>query len=161
MWSASWLADLFWDKREFLTDYALQFCEKGRESRAADFVRSMEKAAEIYSQFGPVMEGYNLFICPTTAIPAVPAGFNQAKDELVINGKSLNPILGWVMTTPFNTMGKCPVLSLPSGRAQNGVPTGIQLVGRTFCDTDVFRAGVSYENAVGGWFNGDETRPYL
>ena len=37
---------------------------------------------------------------------------------------------GWVMTTPFNTMSRCPVLSVPSGRAANGVPTGIQIVAR-------------------------------
>jgi amidase len=69
--------------------------------------------------------------------------------------------LGWVMTVPFNTMSRCPVLTLPSGRASNGVPTGIQIVGRTYCDADVFRAGMAYEAAAGRWFGSSERRPPL
>ena len=65
------------------------------------------------------------------------------------------------MTTPFNTMSRCPVLSVPSGRAKNGVPTGIQIVGRTYCDGDVFRAAAAYENAAGPWFTTKDRRPNL
>ena len=65
------------------------------------------------------------------------------------------------MTTPFNMMSRCPVLSVPSGRAANGVPTGIQIVGRTYCDADVFRAGIAYEKAVGGWYGDGAKRPKL
>jgi amidase len=65
------------------------------------------------------------------------------------------------MTTPFNTMSRCPVLSVPSGRASNGVPTGIQIVGRTYCDADVFRAGMAFETAVGGWYGKAATRPAI
>ena len=70
-------------------------------------------------------------------------------------------MLGWVMTSPFNTMSRCPVLSVPSGRASNGVPTGLQIVARTYCDADVFQAAIAYERALGGWFTGDGGRPEL
>ena len=65
------------------------------------------------------------------------------------------------MTTPFNTMSRCPVLSVPTGRAANGVPTGMQIVGRTYSDADVFRAGMAYEKAVGGWYGDGAKRPKL
>ena len=65
------------------------------------------------------------------------------------------------MTTPFNTMSRCPVLSVPSGRAKNGVPTGIQIVGRTYCDADVFQAAMAYETAQGQWYGSDAMRPRL
>jgi amidase len=65
------------------------------------------------------------------------------------------------MTTPFNTMSRCPVLAVPSGHAANGVPTGIQIVGRTYCDADVFRAGVAYETALGGWYRDKRSRPAI
>ena len=65
------------------------------------------------------------------------------------------------MTTPFNTMSRCPVLTLPTGLASNGVPTSIQVVGRTYCDKDVFRAGMAYETAVGSWFVDAARRPAL
>ena len=38
------------------------------------------------------------------------------------------------MTYPFNMLSRCPVMSLPSGFAANGVPTGLQLVGRSYDD---------------------------
>jgi amidase len=53
------------------------------------------------------------------------------------------------------------VLAVPSGRASNNVPTGIQIVGRTYCDADVFRAGMAYETAVGGWYRGKMSRPAI
>jgi amidase len=48
---------------------------------------------------------------------------------------------------------------VPSGHAKNGVPTGIQIIGRSYSDADVFRAGMAYETAVGGWYRTSATRP--
>jgi amidase len=115
----------------------------------------------MYATLGPLLEKHNVLICPTTALPAVPADFDQSQDSVFINGKQVNPMLGWVMTSPFNTMSRCPVLTLPSGRASNGVPTSIQVVGRTYCDKDVFRAGMAFEEAAGRWFENSDKRPPL
>ena len=95
------------------------------------------------------MSRFDLLICPTTAIPAVPARFDHSRDRLKINGNPVEPMLGWVMTVPFNMASTHPVLSLPSGRAANGVPTGAQLVGRSFRDIDVMRAGFALETHGG------------
>ena len=54
----------------------------------------------------------------------------------------------------------CPVMSLPSGRASTGVPTGIQVVGRTYDDVSVFRAAGAYEQAH-PWLDTPERRPKL
>ena len=115
----------------------------------------------MYDTLGPILERYNVLVCPTNALPAVPAGFDHSTDTVKINGRQVNPMLGWVMTTPFNTLSRCPVLSVPSGRAGNGVPTGIQIVGRTYCDADVFRAAIAYEEACGGWYAKPSGRPDL
>ena len=72
--------------------------------------------------------------------PCLPTSISQRTRSRSTASRCPMPVLGWVMTTPFNTMSRCPVLSMPSGRAKNGVPTGIQIVGRTYCDADVFRA---------------------
>ena len=57
-------------------------------------------------------------------------------------------------------MSRCPVLSLPSGRASNGVPTGVQLVGRTYRDQDVFRAATALEEGH-SWYGDAGARPDL
>ena len=65
------------------------------------------------------------------------------------------------MTHQFNMLHNCPVLSVPSGHAATGVPTAIQIVGRTFDDQRVFKAALAYEEAVGGWYTGRNKRPML
>ncbi|WP_421913220.1 amidase [Mesorhizobium sp.] len=144
-----------------MTSYARKFAEDGQKSKATDFVATLDVAARMYQTLGPLLEKYDVLICPTNAIPAVPAEFDQTTDTVEINGKQVNPSLGWVLTTPFNMMSRCPVLSIQSGRASNGVPTGIQIVGRTYCDADVFQAAMAYETARGQWYGNARTRPAL
>ena len=144
-----------------MTSYVRAFAEQSRRSKASDFLHSLEVANTMYATLGPLLEKYNVLVCPTTALPAVAADFDYSRDSITINGKIVNPMLGWVMTTPFNTMSRCPVLTLPSGRAANGVPTSLQVIGRTYCDKDVFRAGMAFEQAAGRWFENDPQRPTL
>ncbi len=145
-----------------MTTYARAFAKEGQSSKAVDFVKTLDVANKMYSTLGPALEKYNVLVCPTTALPAVPADFDQSTGSVKINGKTIsNPSLGWVMTVPFNTMSRCPVISMPSGRARNGVPTGIQIVGKTYCDGDVFQAAMAYETAQGQWFRDTASRPKL
>ncbi|QYZ69980.1 amidase [Neotabrizicola shimadae] len=157
----AYLSTLLADHADEMTTYARQFAEQGGQSTSADFVASLEAIAEMYLTFGPLMEKYDVFICPTNSATAVAADMDHSVEKVQINGKEVDPTLGWVMTTPFNMLSRCPVLSVPSGRAGNGVPTGIQIVGRSYCDADVFRAGLAYETARGVWYADAANRPAL
>lgn len=59
----------------------------------------------------------------------------------------VDPINDTIMTIAFNILSRCPVLAVPSGWASNGVPTGVQIVGRTYDDTTVFRIGAALEQS--------------
>ncbi len=155
------LAKLLADHADDLCTYTRRFAEEGQSSKATDFVSTLETAAEMYNTLGPLLEDYDVFVCPTNALAAVPADHDQSKDEVRINGKVVDPSLGWVMTTPFNMLSRCPVISVPTGHAKNRVPTGMQIVGRTYCDEDVMRAAIAYEKAVGGWYGDATARPKL
>lgn len=156
----AWLAEYLDDRQSSLTTYAADFARKSLSVTTRDYLASLDVEGRIYGHFGPLMEGYDLFLCPTLAVPAVKADF-EMRDPLFINGKPIDPYLGWTMAWPFNMLSRCPVLALPSGHAATGVPTGIQLVGRTYDDQAVFRAGFAYESAVGGWFATSDARPAL
>lgn len=146
---------------DLMTTYCRAFAERSLSSTARDFVRSLQVAGESYKKLGPLLERYNCLICPTNALPAVRADFDPSAEGLEIEGVSVRPELGWVMTTPFNMMSRCPVISVPSGFAGNGVPTGIQIVGPTYSDEVVFQAAMAYEAAQGGWFADAAGRPKL
>ncbi len=146
---------------DLMTDYAREFALRGSESSAEKFFHSIEVAGQMYDSFGPILDKYNLFVCPTNALAAVGAEHDQSKDPVYINGKSVDPLLGWVMTLPFNMLSRCPVISMPSGRTAENVPTGMQLVGATYQDKDVFQAAMAFESAVGPWYANASHRPRL
>jgi len=144
---------------DLLTDYAREWAIKGPQVSAHEFLHSLEVAAEMYSTLGPLLNKYKLLICPTNNLAAVKADHNQTSDTVMINGKKVDPILGWVMTLPFNMLSRCPVLTLPTGLTNYHVPTSIQLVGGTYQEKDIFRAACAFEDHVGQWFRNDGHRP--
>jgi Asp-tRNA(Asn)/Glu-tRNA(Gln) amidotransferase A subunit family amidase len=61
---------------------------------------------------------------------------------------------------PFNIASRCPVMSVPSGLARNGVPTGLSIVGKTFDDVSVFAVASAFEKAQ-PWLDTPQRRPVL
>ncbi len=145
---------------KLMTPYARAFIRIGRKSSAADFVASLDVAARMYETFGALMERYHVFVCPTLAKPAVLAGDPLDYATYRAKGKVIPDALQWCMTYPFNMLSRCPVMSVPSGQAVNGVPTGVQIVGRTYDDVRVFRAAGAYMQAL-GWNYEAGRRPVL
>ncbi len=154
------LAEWLGDEREGVAPYVQDFLEDAKNASTQDEITSNEIAGEMYATLGPVLDQYNVFICPTTALAAVPAEYDPSKDKPQINGVEVEPYVGWVMTYPFNVMGRCPVMTVPSGHVKSGVPTGIQIVGKPYDDISVFRAAAVYEK-VRGWLDTAERRPSL
>jgi amidase len=144
--------------RHELTDYARAFAEFAETTTAADFLAAMDHAGRMYETLGPILQKYRLLVCPTLAVPAVPAEHDPTNPAFHVNGVKVDAMLQWCMTYPFNMMSRCPVMSVPSGRASTGVPTGIQLVGRSYDDVSVFRAAAAYEQAR-PWLDTPERRP--
>ncbi|MCY4101089.1 MAG: amidase [Rhodobacteraceae bacterium] len=128
-----------------LNDYTLVAAQGVNATCHDDVVRSWEVQHEMYQSFGAILETHDLFICPTNAIPAVRADHDPNASDFAIGGEIVDPEYGWVLTHHFNMLHNCPVMAVPSGLAATGVPTGIQLVGRTFDDASVFRAALAYE----------------
>jgi len=141
-------------------DGGLSQFDRGSGVRVEDFISSFGTIAQMYQSFGPILERFDVFICPTNALPSVPAEFTSAHNDLVINGKKLTSEIQWMLTWPFNMLSRCPVMSVPSGRADNGIPTGIQIVGRTYDDRSVFRAAAAYQ-AARPWLATPSDRPSL
>lgn len=68
-----------------------------------------------------------------------------------IGEKSMSPLemyLGDVHTVPVNIAG-IPALSMPCGADENGLPVGLQLMGKTFSEPMLYRIGGALEEALG------------
>ena len=101
----------------------------------------------MYSRLGPLLEKYEALICPTLALSSLPADHDSGGNSLTINGTRVPDYLGWALTYPFNLMAWCPAMSIPSGFGDQDTPTGLQIVGRTFDDMNVFRIAAALERA--------------
>jgi len=146
--------------RDLLTDYADDYVERVGSYSADEVLEGLEVCAEMYNTFGPLMERYDIFVCPNATTTQVKADFNYLHDTLTINGVEVEGELDVAMNHQFNMMSRCPVLAVPSGIASNGVPTGIQIVGKTFEDETVFRAAGALESTR-PWFTDASRRPAL
>ncbi len=154
-----------WYQKEYadlMTDYALKFAEAAkRHSTLDDVHKPWARAHQMYQTLGPALARCDVFICPTNNAAAVKAEHDPWDKTFTVNGKKADPEFGWVMTHQFNMLHNCPVLALPTGHAATGVPTGMQVVGRTWDDARVFKAGLAYEQALGGWYTTKGKRPVL
>ena len=54
---------------------------------------------------------------------------------------------GLDMTSMFNYVSQCPALSVPAGWSIEGLPVGLQIVGRRYRDDEVLRVGAALERA--------------
>ena len=135
--------------RDQMTDYAIRTIEEADQSSSADYLASLQCAYDVYRDFGQTMEGFDLFVCPTNGLPAVAADHDPFQDDFRINDRRVDAEYGWILTHPFNMLSRCPVMSLPSGIASNGVPTGVQLVAKSYDELSVFRAARAIEPHFG------------
>lgn len=140
-----------------LSDYARDFVEQTRAVRAAAAMFDAAKAEyAVQRELARVMTGYDALLCPTTAAVGLPAG-DTLVDGIDIDGRIVSGLEG-TLTLPFNISNRCPVLAVPSGHAENGMPTGVQIVGHTYDDAMVFRIGKAVESLL-PWAYTEEHRP--
>ncbi len=150
-WAHGWavtFADLLVSHRDDLTDYAIWFLENALNSTSMDYLNSIETTVQMYNRFGPLMDEYEIFVCPTLTTTGVPAEFTWPESNVEVNGQTLSmDEEHWNLTYVFNMLSRCPVISMPSGLSDNGVPTAIQIVSRSFDDQRVITAAKAYEQA--------------
>jgi aspartyl-tRNA(Asn)/glutamyl-tRNA(Gln) amidotransferase subunit A len=131
---------------ELLCDYSLAWAEEAAAVAAAPgaFLRGLEGEQRMWEPVGTLFETFDALIGPTWAVPGIPAG-DSLLGTLFEGGGPNDRQFSVMMTTPFNVLSPCPVLAVPSGFTSNGVPSGVQIAGRTYDDESVFRIGAALE----------------
>ncbi len=155
-----WIGGYVKKHRRIMTDYAIAFAETAKRARKEDFLKGLEIETRLYLSLGAVLDKYRILLTPTLPLPATRAGESYVARKLRINGKPQDGIESWLMTICFNIMSRCPVISMPSGLAGNGVPTGLSIVGRTYDDVSVFRAAAAFERQR-PWYATPSLKPNL
>ena len=131
---------------DLLCDYTLAWAEEAAASAAVPggYLHGLEGEQRIWEPLGRLFDTFDALIGPTWAVPGIPAG-DSYLGTLWEGGGPNDRQYAAMMTTPFNVLSPCPVLAVPSGFTSNGVPSGVQIVGRTYDDVGVFRVGAAIE----------------
>ena len=143
---------------DLLNDYTRAFVATMNPDMT--FYEGLVEETALWDPLGRLFEEIDVLLCPTIAITGLQAGKSFVDESVVIDGQELPHYLQAVMTFPFNLFSRCPVLSVPSGLASNGVPTGVQIVGRTYEDISTFQVAAAIE-AAGFGFGSPQWRPPL
>jgi aspartyl-tRNA(Asn)/glutamyl-tRNA(Gln) amidotransferase subunit A len=153
------IQELYDEHGDEFTSYARRFVAEAAEIPKEDFTKGLELEGRIYTPLGELLERFDALICPTFAVPALPAEFDSG-DHLEVDGRVATDWLDVLMTVPFNIASRCPVISVPSGQSRDGVPTGLSVVGKTYDDVTAFRIAAAHEQRF-PWFDSTERRPNL
>ena len=111
----------------------------GATVRAADYLAALRVRRELTDAVNAVLRTYDTLLC-LSALNTAPR-FDDPVDTLSSGAP--------MQTIPFNVTGH-PAMSVPVGLGSDGLPVGVQIVGRAFDEATVFRVGHAVE-VLSGW----------
>ena len=111
---------------------------------ATDYVHAERLRRRMIDEMRPTLQETDLL-----ALPAFPcAAYPLDAADVEINGRR-QPLADVTRSAPLFSLTGYPALVVPCGFTAEGLPTGMQLVGRPFSETELFRAAHAYEQAAG------------
>jgi Asp-tRNA(Asn)/Glu-tRNA(Gln) amidotransferase A subunit family amidase len=148
-WVAHWgvyLAAIFGDKlaefRDRMDPRVVKLMDDGLAMGAVDFKRLEFVRTEAWKKLRPVLAGHHALLCPTMSQTARPV---EEDDFVWYADRGDGLYHGLDLTCPFNYVGQCPALSVPSGWSSDGLPIGLQIVARRYRDDLALRIGAVLE----------------
>jgi amidase len=92
------------------------------------------------------MKTTDLILAPVGSTPA----FEHGAQRLEVNGQSISVFRAFSYSQTFNVFG-LPSVVVPAGQSAEGLPIGVQIIGRSFEEETVLAAASVIEETLGGW----------
>jgi amidase len=118
--------------------------EQSMTLSAAQIARSELLRSVLWHRVRTFMESRELLLLPTVAVPPFPAEQPYITE---INGRPLDHYTRWFNLTYAITLTGLPAITVPCGFTRDGLPVGVQIVGRHRQDAAVLRAAAAFERA--------------
>ena len=133
---------------EKLDPTLLTTIEAGRAYSAADLCEAQFARSKCFAEIQNIQSRYDVIASPTLSAPPLRVGLDP-HGRIEIAGRDAGTIRGgwYPYTFPFNLTGH-PALSLPCERSKEGLPIGLQLVGRWHEDDYVLDVAEKLEETL-------------
>lgn len=137
------LQDKMEEWEEHIGQSLARFVNQHKDKTAKEYLGACFEQLAYWDKIRPFFEKYDLLLTPTVTVPPFKLGIYGPKK---IAGIKVSP-LGWMaFTYPFNLTGQ-PAATVPCGWSDDGLPIGLQIVGRRFDDVTVLKAAAAFEQA--------------
>src|SRR5687767_15001709 len=120
--------------------------ECGGKLAGSDVATAMARHGEFMERFRGFLEQYEFLVCAVNQLPPFDAAINWPKE---IEGVAMENYLSWMKSAYWITPTFCPAISVPAGFTDDGLPVGIQIVGRNRDDYAVLQIAHAFEQATG------------
>ena len=140
--------DLLDEHRTRMKDTVIWNIEEGRKLGGPELARAEQKRTALYHRVRSFMERYGFLILPVSQVPPF-----DVKERYVteIEGVEMETYIDWMKSCYYITVTGLPAVSVPCGFTPEGLPVGVQIVGRYQDDFGVLQLAYAFEQATRFW----------
>jgi amidase len=132
--------------RDQLKPEAIAEIESGTAVTGADLARAMVRHGELMERMRQFQERYEFVLCAVNQVPPFDAGLDWPKE---IEGVRMEHYVAWMKSAYWISATFRPAISVPAGFTADGLPVGLQIVGRHRDDLGVLQMAHAFEDATG------------
>jgi len=119
--------------------------EVGELHLATHYLQAQRYRAMLRSRFLDAFKSVDVFICPTLPFTATRVGETLVE---IVEGAPEQMLSAIMQFTGVPSLTGLPALSVPCGFDHDGLPIGMQVIGRPFDETMLFRVGAAFQEAT-------------
>jgi amidase len=141
-------AELLKKHRDQIKDTVIWNVEAGMKLSGGQVSRAEQKRTQLYHRVRKFMGDYEFLILPVSQVPPF-----DVKQRYIteINGVKMETYIDWMKSCYYITVTGHPAISVPCGFTPEGLPVGVQIVGRHQADFSVLQLAYAFEQATGVW----------
>jgi len=137
--------DDFIKHRSLMKDTVTWNIEQGLKLSGADVARAEARRTQFYHRVREFMGRYEFLILPVSQVAPFPIEIDWVRE---INGVKMGSYVDWMGSCYAITLTGLPAISVPCGFTSEGLPIGLQIVGRHQRDFDVLQLAFAFERAT-------------
>jgi amidase len=131
--------------RDLLKDTVIWNIERGLELTGSEIARAQAQRTQLYRRVVRFMEDYEFLILPVSQVVPFPVEVEWVQE---IDGIEMATYIDWMATCYAISCTGMPAISVPCGFSPEGLPIGLQIVGRHHRDLDVLRLANAFEQVT-------------
>ncbi len=134
------------EHRAVMKPEAIWDIEAGAQLSGDDVAKVIIKHGALLERMRVFQEKYSFLVCAVNQVPPFDAHLDWPKS---IEGVTMDTYVAWMKSAYWISTTCRPAISVPAGFTPEGLPVGIQIVGRHRDDLGVLRLGHAFEQATG------------